>query len=70
MDVSKGRDLMDLIGFHDVVVSAIPYSYGYAVASAALASGTHYLDFGGNHHSITFQNTLLSALTIDQFEFV
>ena len=26
MDVTKGRDLMELIGFHDVVVSAIPYA--------------------------------------------
>lgn len=58
MDVSKGRDLMDLIGFHDVVVSAIPYTYGYAVASAALASGTHYLDFGGNPSVVAAQKRM------------
>ncbi len=58
MDVSKGRDLMELIGFHDVVVSAIPYSYGYAVASAALASGTHYLDFGGNPSVVAAQTRM------------
>lgn len=58
IDVAKGRDLMELIGFHDVVVSAIPYSYGYAVASAALASGTHYLDFGGNPSVVASQKRM------------
>lgn len=32
----------------DVVVSAVPYGYGPALAAAAVAAGCHYLDFGGN----------------------
>ncbi|HLE39709.1 MAG TPA: FAD-dependent oxidoreductase [Acidimicrobiia bacterium] len=32
----------------DAVVSAVPYSLGVAVAKAAIATATHYFDFGGN----------------------
>jgi lysine 6-dehydrogenase len=32
----------------DLVVSAVPYSFGERVAAAAIAAGCHYLDFGGN----------------------
>ena len=58
IDVSQGRGLMDLVALHDVVVSAIPYRYGYAVASAALTTGTHYLDFGGNPSVVATQRRM------------
>jgi lysine 6-dehydrogenase len=58
IDATRGRDLMDLIGIHDVVISAIPYGFGYAVASAALATGTHYLDFGGNPSVVAAQKRM------------
>ena len=58
IDAADGRDLMDLVGMHDVVVSAIPYRYGYAVASAALATNTHYLDFGGNPTVVAAQQRM------------
>ena len=32
----------------DGVVSAVPYALGVEVARAAIATGTHYFDFGGN----------------------
>ncbi|MDJ0790304.1 MAG: saccharopine dehydrogenase C-terminal domain-containing protein [Acidimicrobiia bacterium] len=58
VDVTRGRDLMELIGFHDLVISAVPYRFGYAVASAALATATHYLDFGGNPSVVAAQKRM------------
>lgn len=58
IDANRAADLTDLISLHDVVVSAIPYRYGYAVASAALAAGTHYLDFGGNPAVVAAQRRM------------
>ena len=58
MDAARGRELMDLIGFHDLVISAVPYRLGYAVASAALATNTHYLDFGGNPSVVAAQKRM------------
>lgn len=58
IDAADGRELTELVGLHDVVVSAIPYRYGYAVASAALATGTHYLDFGGNPAVVATQHRM------------
>lgn len=58
IDVADGRKLMDLVGAHDIVVSAVPYRFGYAVASAALATDTHYLDFGGNPTVVAAQRRM------------
>lgn len=58
VDAANGRALTDLIGGHDVVVSAIPYSFGHAVTSAALSTGTHCLDFGGNPAVVASQRHL------------
>ena len=58
IDVSDGRDLIDLLRLHDVVISAVPYRFGYAVASAALAANTHYLDFGGNPTVVAAQRRM------------
>ena len=58
IDVAYGRELTDLVGRHDIVVSAVPYRFGYAVASAALATGTHYLDFGGNPTVVAAQRRM------------
>ncbi|MGI9667349.1 MAG: saccharopine dehydrogenase C-terminal domain-containing protein [Acidimicrobiia bacterium] len=60
IDVNDGADLTDLMSLHDVVVSAIPYRYGYAVASAALSAGCHYLDFGGNPTVVAAQRRMHS----------
>jgi lysine 6-dehydrogenase len=58
IDVAYGRELMELVARHDIVVSAVPYRFGYAVASAALATGTHYLDFGGNPTVVAAQRQM------------
>jgi saccharopine dehydrogenase-like NADP-dependent oxidoreductase len=42
----------------EIVVSAIPYRLGLSVATAALTTGTHYLDFGGNPTVVTAQKHL------------
>jgi len=58
LDVADGRELMNLLEGCRVVVSAVPYRYGFGVASAALATGTHYLDFGGNPSVVAAQKRL------------
>jgi lysine 6-dehydrogenase len=57
-DAADSMELMELLAIHDVVVSAIPYRYGYTVASAALATNTHYLDFGGNPSVVAAQKRM------------
>lgn len=42
----------------DIVVSAIPYRFGEQVAAAAVSTGTHYLDFGGNPTVVAAQKRL------------
>jgi lysine 6-dehydrogenase len=58
IDVSSGKGLIELLSLHEVVVSAVPYRLGYAVASAALATSTHYLDFGGNPTVVAAQKRM------------
>lgn len=58
IDAANGQELVELVGRHEIVVSAIPYRYGYAVASAALTTGTHYLDFGGNPTVVATQRRM------------
>lgn len=58
IDVSNAKELMALVGLHEIVVSAVPYRFGYGVASAALATGAHYLDFGGNPSVVAAQRRM------------
>lgn len=58
IDVSNASELMSLVGLHEIVVSAVPYRFGYGVASAALATGSHYLDFGGNPSVVAAQRRM------------
>ncbi len=48
VDVGDPAALTDLMAPHDAVISAVPYRYGVQVLRSAIASGTHYFDFGGN----------------------
>jgi lysine 6-dehydrogenase len=57
-DVTDIDALEALIAGHDVVISAVPYRYGFAVAAAAIVSGAHYLDFGGNPTIVARQRDL------------
>ncbi|MCL1593077.1 MAG: saccharopine dehydrogenase NADP-binding domain-containing protein [Actinomycetia bacterium] len=58
LDVADASELMRMFEAFDLVVSAVPYRFGFGVASAALATGTHYLDFGGNPSVVAAQKHL------------
>jgi len=48
IDVDDATAVAGLMASQDAVVSAVPYSHGASLASAAAAAGAHYVDFGGN----------------------
>lgn len=58
LDVSDIRALLTRLEEYDIVVSAVPYRFGVSVAAAALTTGTHYLDFGGNPSVVAAQKRL------------
>jgi len=58
IDATNTDALRTALDTPDIVVSAIPYRFGASVASAAIASGTHYLDFGGNPTVVAAQKRL------------
>ncbi|NHZ70692.1 MAG: hypothetical protein GWP18_03535 [Proteobacteria bacterium] len=58
LDVADASELMKMLEAFDLVVSAVPYRFGFGVASAALATGTHYVDFGGNPSVVAAQKHL------------
>lgn len=58
IDVADADALAAVLDEFDLVVSAVPYRYGLGVASAALATRTHYLDFGGNPTVVAAQQQL------------
>ncbi|HSG79088.1 MAG TPA: saccharopine dehydrogenase C-terminal domain-containing protein [Acidimicrobiia bacterium] len=61
VDVSDGASVRHLLDGADVVVSAVPYRFGQAVAEAAVATRTHYCDFGGNPSVVATQLRLGAA---------
>ena len=61
VDASDPSSIAAFIGEYELVVSAVPYAFGMTVASAAVAGGTHYLDFGGNPAVVARQLTLDEA---------
>lgn len=48
LDVNDRSAVTAAMSRHNAVISAVPYSYGVALATAAIAAGCHYFDFGGN----------------------
>ncbi len=58
LDATDPDAVEALINGADVVVSAIPFSFGERVAAAAIAAGCHYLDFGGNPSVVAAQKGL------------
>jgi lysine 6-dehydrogenase len=61
VDVTDRSAVERALTGHDVVVSAVPYRFGVGVAEAAIATGTHYLDFGGNPTVVKAQLALDEA---------
>lgn len=58
IDATDTPSLLDQLETYDTVVSAVPYRLGVSVASAAVATHTHYLDFGGNPTVVANQKRL------------
>ena len=48
LDGSDGRAVRELLEPLDAVVSALPYTFNHGVAEAAVDTGTHHCDLGGN----------------------
>lgn len=48
VDATDSDALRGFLDGFTAVVSAVPYALGVGVAQAAIATGTHYFDFGGN----------------------
>ena len=63
IDVSDAAAVAAAMQRHDAVVSAVPYSYGVALAAGAVAAGCHYFDFGGNP-TIVKQQLEMSAAAV------
>ena len=61
VDVTNNTELTALLDASDIVVSAVPYRYGAAIAAAAIDTDTHYLDFGGNPTVVAEQRKLDDA---------
>lgn len=63
LDVTSRHSLAGSLAGNDVVVSAVPYHHGVAIARVAVAAGVHYLDFGGNPTVVARQRELAAAAT-------
>lgn len=61
VDASDVPAVTELMGSHDAVVAAVPYSLGPRLAGCAIAAGTHYVDFGGNPSIVKAQLTANEA---------
>lgn len=58
LDASDVDAVRSLLSGADAVVSGVPYSFGVGVATAAVATGCHYIDFGGNPGVVARQLTM------------
>jgi len=61
IDVKRTARLRRLMRGHDAVMNASPYHFNYAVAKAAVATGLHCADLGGNTEIVQRQKTLNAA---------
>jgi lysine 6-dehydrogenase len=61
IDVKQTARLRRLMRGHDAVTNASPYHFNYAVAKAAVATGLHCADLGGNTEIVQRQKTLNAA---------
>ena len=61
IDANRGPALRRLMRGHDAVMNALPYYFNYPVTKAAVASGLHYADLGGNTEIVQRQKALHTA---------
>ncbi len=60
-DARHSARLRALMRGHDAVMNALPYYFNFAVARAAIATGLHCADLGGNTDIVRKQQTLHAA---------
>jgi lysine 6-dehydrogenase len=61
LDAEDESAVLRLLDDTELVVSGLPYRFGVPVATAAIATQTHYLDFGGNPTIVAAQLDLDEA---------
>jgi lysine 6-dehydrogenase len=61
LDAKHSARLRKLMRGHDAVLNALPYYFNYRVAKAAIATGLHCADLGGNTEIVQQQKTLHAA---------
>ena len=61
LDAKQIASLRRLMRRHDAVMNALPYYFNFPVAKAAVMSGLHYADLGGNTEIVQKQKTLHKA---------
>ena len=62
LDATSRHALAGSLAGNDLVVSAVPYRHGVAIARVAVAAGVHYLDFGGSPTVVARQRELAPGL--------
>lgn len=58
LDVEKTNDVNKHFQNYDVVISAVPYKFNYALAKIAIETKTHFLDLGGNNNIVEKERSL------------
>jgi lysine 6-dehydrogenase len=53
--MEKENAILSLIKGYDCIISALPYSQNYKMASMAVRAGIHYVDLGGDDETMTKQ---------------
>src|ERR671930_18028 len=61
LDARRTLELRKLMRGHDAVMNALPYYFNYPVAKAAVATGLHCADLGGNTDIVQRQKALHAA---------
>jgi lysine 6-dehydrogenase len=58
LDLKNKTKLQECFKKHDVVVSAVPYSFNVFLTEMAINTGCHFLDLGGNNDIVAKQRNL------------
>ena len=58
LDLKKKQKVQECFKKHDIVVSAVPYSFNFFLTNIAIKTGCHFLDLGGNNDIVAKQRNL------------
>lgn len=61
LDATRTEQVREALRSRDVVVSALPYDYNYALARLAVEQGVHFCDLGGNTEVVEREMSLHGA---------